>query len=81
MDKVPGKVIFKVKSSNVLQFGYDPEKKELRITFHKNGTPTATYAYYGVPNEIWTHITEYKGKFGSYVRKFLKGYKFQKINI
>lgn len=56
-------------SSNVIEFGYDPEARELYVRF-KGG---ALYQYQGVPQDIYDGLMNSDSK-GVFVNMAIKGY-------
>lgn len=62
-----------VSSTNIQSYGYDQEKSELYINFHKTGL----YIYEDVSEEFVEAFLNAKSK-GIFVREHLKNYKFRK---
>lgn len=72
--------LLQVMSSNIKQLEYDIGKQLLIITYYnKNKGTTSRYDYYDVPSHVWRQIKEFKGSYGSFIRRIIKGYKYKKI--
>lgn len=55
--------LIKVDSSMIYAFGYDADKQQLDVVFHKNGV----YCYEGVPQKAYEGLLAAESK-GSYMR-------------
>ena len=72
--------ILQIMSSNIKQLEYSPEKRQLIIIYYNKKNDTRSkYIYYNVPPVIWRQIKEFKGSYGSFIRKIVKGYQYKKI--
>jgi hypothetical protein len=68
-----------VESSNLKEYGYDPETKTLRIRFLKNFN--FVYEYADVPQEIVDGLAKAESK-GSYIAKnIVKKFEFKKVEV
>lgn len=59
---------FTCKDSHILSATYYPDLKELRVTFRRTGI----YAYYGVPEHIWSGFANAISK-GEYHERNIRG--------
>ncbi len=66
--------MFNTESSLIAGYGYDPEKQEMDIDFHKGGV----YRYFGVSPEAFNDFLRAPSK-GKHFLRFIKGaYAFEK---
>ena len=66
--------MFAVESSLIARYGYDPQKQEMDIEFHKGGL----YRYTGVTQEAFNAFLQAPSK-GKHFLRFIKGaYPYEK---
>jgi len=68
-----------VESTNLKEYGYDPESKVLRIRFHKNFN--FVYEYRDVPQDLVDELAKAESK-GSFIsRNVVKKFEFRKVEM
>ena len=71
-----------VESSNIFEYGYDSDARELYVTFHKGNIPTSTYVYIDFPVEEWEVFRDSPadGSWGKHFSAYIRNnYRYVKL--